>query len=302
MHGGGRPAAAGEIERLTAKKFHDERGVQDWRVLFWGAYVFYRDRSFAEGARFVLPIADAAASVGHEPDVDVRPRGVTMRTLSRPDGRLSRIDAELAARISEAARQLGLESDPSHLQMVGIAVAQDAGVDTRPFWTAALGYDHLGAEDAIDPNRRGPHLWFHELKPPRPGRGRAHIDVSVPRDIADARVQAALAAGGRIAKDSNAPQAWTIASPDNHGVDIAAWPDDYDLRIPRPGRSRMRVPERGAQRPDEERRARHRCRSRARSGATRRKASAQTPVRVPSEERSDETKGLVRRRRSPSPV
>ena len=112
--------------------------------------------------------------------------------------------------------------------MVGIAVAQDAGVDTRPFWTAALGYDPLGGEDAIDPNRRGPHLWFRELTPPKPGRGRVHIDVSVPRDIVDARVQAALAAGGRIANDSGAPEAWTLASPDNHGVDIAAWPDDYD--------------------------------------------------------------------------
>ena len=221
-------AADGEIEWLTAKKFHAEPGVQDWRGLFWGAFAFYRVGSFAEGARFALAIADAAASVGHEPDVDLRPRGVTIRTASRPDGRLSRTDAELAARISEAARQLRLESDPSQLQMVGIAVAQGEGVDTRPFWTAALGYDPLGGEDAIDPNRRGPHLWFHELTPPKPGRGRVHIDVSVPRDIVDARVEAALAAGGRIANDSGAPEAWTLASPDNHGVDIAAWPDDYD--------------------------------------------------------------------------
>jgi 4a-hydroxytetrahydrobiopterin dehydratase len=30
--------------------------------------------------------------------------------------------------------------------------------------------------------------------------------------------------------DSHAPESWTPAPPENHGVDIAAWPDfeDYD--------------------------------------------------------------------------
>lgn len=213
---------------MTAKAFHDSPGVEDWRVLFWGAHAFFRTRSFAEGARLVAAIADAAASLSHEPDVDLRPDGVTVRTFSRRDGALSPLDAQLAARISAAARELGLEPDPTRVQTVGIAVAQGEGVDTRPFWTAALGYEDLYDEDAIDPSRRGPHLWFHPLHPPKPGRGRTHIDVSVPKEIARQRVEAALAAGGRIADDSEAPGSWTIASPDNHGVDIAAWPDFED--------------------------------------------------------------------------
>jgi len=216
-------------QRMSAKAFHDSPGVQDWRVLFWGAHAFYRTASFAEAARFVTAIAEVAASVGHDPDVDMRPEGVTVRTFSRRDGALSPIDAELATRISTAAGALGLQSDPSQLTVVGIAVAQHDGVDTRPFWSAALGYDDLGPEDAVDPQRRGPHLWFHGLEPSVPGRGRTHIDVSVPREVAEQRVAAAVAAGGRIAR-SNAPEWWTLASPDNHGVDIAAWPDfeDYD--------------------------------------------------------------------------
>lgn len=138
-------------------------------------------------------------------------------------------DIELARRISAAARELGLEPDPSPVQAVGIAVAQDTGVDVRPFWAAALGYQYLGEVDAIDRNRRNPYLWFHELDPPKPGRGRTHIDVSVPAERAEARVAAALAAGGRIADDSQAPESWTLASPDNHGIDIAAWPDFEDF-------------------------------------------------------------------------
>ncbi len=75
---------------------------------------------------------------------------------------------------------------------------------------------------------RNPHLWFQELKPPKAGRRRFHIDIAVPADQAEARVAAALAAGGRIADDSRAPEWWTLASPENHGVDIAAWPDFED--------------------------------------------------------------------------
>lgn len=216
-------------ERLTARAFHDAGGVKDWRVLYWGAHAFFETGSFAEGARLVGEISDIAGELRHFPDVDLRPEGVTVRTFSREDGALSRIDIDLARRVSAAARSLGLKADPTRVQMVGIAVAQHSEVDVRPFWAAAFGYRNLGEEDAIDPNRRNPHLWFHEVEPPRPGRGRVHIDISVPADQAEARVAAALAAGGRIADDSHVPEWWTLASPDNHGVDIAAWPDYEDF-------------------------------------------------------------------------
>lgn len=215
-------------KRITGRAFHDAGGVDDWRVLYWGAYAYFRTGSFAEGARFVAAIAEAADAIGHVPDIDLRQEGVTVRTFSRRDGALSDRDIELARRISALAREVGLEPDPSQVQAVGIAVAQDAATDVRPFWAAAFGYEPLGDEDAIDRHRRNPHLWFHELDPPKPGRGRIHIDVSVPADQAEARVASALAAGGRIADDSHVPEWWTLASPDNHGVDIAAWPDFED--------------------------------------------------------------------------
>ena len=214
--------------RVTGRAFHAAGGVDDWRVLYWGAYAYYRTDSFAEGARFVAAIGEVADAAAHFPDVDLRPEGVTVRTFSRDDGALSQRDIELARRITAAAEELGLESDPSQVQSVGIAVAQDAGVAVRPFWAAAFGYETLGPDDAIDRHRRNPHLWFHDLEPPKPGRGRVHLDVSVPADQAEARVAAALSAGGRIADDSHAPEWWTLASPDNHGVDIAAWPDFED--------------------------------------------------------------------------
>jgi len=183
--------------RTTAKAFHDADGVEDWRVLFSGAHAYFRAGSFAQGARFVTVIADIAQAVGHFPDVDLRPDGVTVRTASGEYGALSDRDVELARRISAEARTLQVKSDPSQVQVVGIAVAQDAGSDVGPFWAAALGYKSLGAdEDVVDRHRRNPHVSFQRLRPPKPGRGRTHIDVSVPADQAEARVAAALAAGG----------------------------------------------------------------------------------------------------------
>ena len=216
-------------KRTTARALHDADGVEDWRVLFSGAHAYFRTGSFEHGARFVAAIAEVAEAVRHFPDVDLRPEGVTVRTASGEYGALRQRDVELARRISVEARRLGVEPDPSQVQVIGINVAQDAGSDAGPFWAAALGYRSLGAdEDVVDRHRRNPHVAFQRLRRPRPGRGRMHVDVSVPADQAEARVAAALAAGGRLADATHAPHWWTLASPENHGVDIAAWRDFED--------------------------------------------------------------------------
>ena len=212
-------------EQLMPIDFHASPGVEDWRVLFWGAHAFYRTTSFAQAADFVAGIARAATAVGHEPDVDVRPHGVTVRTFTQSNGALSRKDADLAAAISTAAQRLGLVSDPSVLQVVGIAVAQDADLDTRPFWEAAFGYQRVGDEDLVDPLGAGPHLWFHELTP-RQARPRAHPHRRL-RAGRRGREAGPRRDRGRWPHRRRPPRArwWTIASPDNHGVDIAGWAD-----------------------------------------------------------------------------
>src|SRR6187200_3123854 len=93
-------------KRTTARAFHDAVGEEYWRVLFSGAHAYYRVGSFAEGARLVAAIADVAGAVGHFPDVDLRPEGVTIRTASGEYGALSQRDVELARRVSIEARRL----------------------------------------------------------------------------------------------------------------------------------------------------------------------------------------------------
>ncbi|MCH6230328.1 hypothetical protein MK786_06220 [Microbacterium sp. CFH 31415] len=212
---------------ISAAEFHRAPGVADWRVTGSGPQAVFTSTSLSHSGRFVAPVVAAAERFGVLPDIDVRPEGVVVRVAFGDHG-IPAAATGFAAAVSEAAAGLSLKADPSRVQSVGIYVAQHSQVDARPFFTAALGYEELGDTDAIDPLRRGPQLAFNPITGDTPSRGRTHFDVFVPADQAQARVDAALAAGGRLADDSHAPAWWSLASPDNHGVDIAAWTDTYD--------------------------------------------------------------------------
>jgi 4a-hydroxytetrahydrobiopterin dehydratase len=211
----------------TPAQFHAAAGVTDWRVTSWGPQACFRTGSLGDGTRLLPAIVAAADRFGVEPDVDLRPEAVVIRIPYRGGSRIPAGASEFAAAVSAEAGSLGFAPSLGLIQTVDIAVAQHTGVDTRPFWTAALGYQEQGADDAVDPLRRGPSLSFQPIPELPARRGRTHIDVSVPADRAEARVAAALAAGGRLVDDSRAPMWWTIASPDNHGIDVAAWTDTW---------------------------------------------------------------------------
>jgi hypothetical protein len=58
---------------------------------------------------------------------------------------------------------------------------------------------------------------------PRPPSNRIHIDVWLPHDQAEARVAAAIAAGGHLVSDDHAPAWWTLADAEGNEVDVATW-------------------------------------------------------------------------------
>ena len=58
---------------------------------------------------------------------------------------------------------------------------------------------------------------------PRPQRNRIHVDISVPHDQAEARVAAAIDAGGHLVSDRFAPAWWTLADAEGNEADVATW-------------------------------------------------------------------------------
>lgn len=220
--------SAGGSRWISAAEFHRAPGVSDWRVTGTGPQAVFTAGSLSQAADLLAPTVSAAERFGILPDIDVRPEGVVVRIPYRSTDGIPAAAAEFAAEVSRAAAELQLTPDPSLAQSIGIYVAQHSETDVRPFFTAALGYEPLGDTDAVDPLRSGPQLAFNPITGDSPARGRTHFDVFVPADQAQARVDAALAAGGRLADDSHAPAWWSLASPDNHGVDIASWTDTSD--------------------------------------------------------------------------
>lgn len=66
---------------------------------------------------------------------------------------------------------------------------------------------------------------MQDLDPSKALRHAMHIDVSLPRDHIQHRLAAALAAGGQIVDDSEAPSSWILADRSGNKVCLAAWPD-----------------------------------------------------------------------------
>ena len=86
-----------------------------------------------------------------------------------------------------------------------------------------LGYRQVGDEDLLDPRSYGPPFWFQQMDAPRPQRNRIHIDVWVPHDQAEARVAAAIAAGGHLVTDQHAPAWWVLADAEGNEACVATW-------------------------------------------------------------------------------
>jgi 4a-hydroxytetrahydrobiopterin dehydratase len=208
-------------KQISDAEFSAAEGVAEWRVLFWGAKTLYETADFATGARFVAAIAEEADAAGHAPLVDLRPDTVTVQVIT-PGVGLSDLDLDLARRISTVAARLGLTADPSAVQHVELAFDAGEPSAVAPFWRAALGYVFVGPENMVEPNLVGPTVSFHE-KAHVPPRNRIHIDVSVPHDQGQARVDAVLAAGGRILGDRYAPAWWSLIDAEGNVVDIATW-------------------------------------------------------------------------------
>jgi 4a-hydroxytetrahydrobiopterin dehydratase len=162
-----------------------------------------------EGAGVLITIADDQLTV----------------RLTRGLEQLEPRHVALARAVSTVARQHGAAADRSRAQEVQLAIAAHPERVDVGFWRAVLGYAELADDNAVDPLGHGSTVWMQDLDDAKPLRHAMHVDVSVAREHVEARLAAALAAGGRIVDDSNAPGHWTLTDGAGNRVCICAWPD-----------------------------------------------------------------------------
>ena len=213
-------------ERVFARRFHAAAGAEAWRVLPDGAFAFFRADSFTTSIRFVEAIGGLVGG-GDAPDIDIRLDGVTvlLRAFKDQGYGLVQSDLDLARAIATAASELGLSADPTGLQTLSVIPGATDRAAIMPFWQSVLAYEprpDSPDEDLIDPHGRLAPFWFEELDELRAdGAGSIHLVAWVPWDQADARIEAAVAAGGRIVRHNTEEGFWTLADPAGNEVDIA---------------------------------------------------------------------------------
>src|SRR5438034_10975193 len=63
----------GMSEGITARRFHESEGVEDWRVVGEGACTYFRTGSFEAGARRVSAAREVGGRDDHQPGGGARP-------------------------------------------------------------------------------------------------------------------------------------------------------------------------------------------------------------------------------------
>lgn len=205
------------------REFLSADGLDDWVILHGGPTAVYRVGSLHEAARLAQAIA-AVPGLGPRTLLSLTSDGLTVK-LTREMWAVESATIDLARAVSAVAREQGATAERSAVQEVQLAVAAKPEAIDLGFWRAVLGYAPLQEDNCIDPLGQGSTVWMQDLNPEKPLRHAMHVDVSVAREHAEARLSAALAAGGTIVDDSGAPGAWILADRSGNKVCIAAWPD-----------------------------------------------------------------------------
>jgi 4a-hydroxytetrahydrobiopterin dehydratase len=213
-----------EMSEQGWRQFLAAEGVDDWVVLHGGATAVFRVPSLGEAAQLAAAVAHVPGLEHSGALVTIADNRLTVR-LTRGIWQLERRHLDLARGISAVARRHGAVADRAGAQEVQVAIAakpDDIDVD---FWRAALGYAPADEDNAVDRLGHGSTFWLQDLDGAKPLRHAMHVDVSVARDHVEERVEAALAAGGRVVDESGAPAHWILSDRAGNRVCICAWPD-----------------------------------------------------------------------------
>jgi 4a-hydroxytetrahydrobiopterin dehydratase len=206
------------------KEFLQADGLEDWVVLHGGPSAVFVTETLADAAELARAVAQLPGLEGSHVQLTIVSKRLTVR-LTRE---IWKIDAEhinLAREISKVAKSLGAVADPNQVQEVQFAIAAKPDAIDLTFWKAVLGYDPMLEDNAIDPLGVSSTVWMQDIEEGKNLRHAMHIDVSLSKESAQARVDAAVRAGGVVVDDSHAPSWWILADRSGNKVCVVAWPD-----------------------------------------------------------------------------
>jgi len=212
------------------KEFLQADGLEDWVVLHGGPSAVFLTETLADGADLARAIAQLPGLDGSNAQLTIVSKRLTVR-LTREIWKIEAEHVNLAREISKVAKSLGAVSDPNQVQEVQFAIAAKPDAIDLTFWKAVLGYDPMLEDNAIDPLGVSSTVWMQDIAEGKTLRHAMHIDVSLSKESAQARVDAALAAGGVLIDGSHAPSWWILADRSGNKVCVVAWPDGAKAKV-----------------------------------------------------------------------
>lgn len=208
-------------QALKGTEIHAEE-LSGWRKVLDRLVVRFETGDFNTGAALVTKIAEVADEANHHPDVDLRYPHLTVSLKSHDVNAITPRDIRLARRISGLAVEAGVTAAPQAPDVLEFALDTPDYEKIAPFWAAILGYEAKG-DEVTDRADRTPNVWFQGTDSEAADRQRWHLDVSVPHDVAQERIRAALDAGGTLVDDGAAPAFWVLADADGNKACICTW-------------------------------------------------------------------------------
>lgn len=206
------------------KEFLAADDLGDWVVLHGGPTAVFQTKTLSDSAALAQLIAQLPGLDGTNAHLSILTNSLTVR-LTREVSNTESEHIEIARQISEIAMSVGAVADPSKVQEVQFAIAAKPDAIDIGFWRAVLGYQPMLDDAGIDPIGVSSNVWMQDLDPNKPLRHAMHIDVSVSKEHAQSRVDAAVKAGGTIVESSEAPSWWVLADRSGNKVCVVAWPD-----------------------------------------------------------------------------
>lgn len=215
------------MSKLTGREIAGE-GLDGWAYLLGGLQTRIRTKDFATGLAVVNAIGAVAEEMNHHPDLTLRYTHIDVRLTSHDEHAVTDRDIRLGRAISAIAAAAGVRLDSSGVSRLELALDTPARESILPFWAAVLATEHLSGPDfgdeLRDPADGLPTVWFQASGSEEP-RQRWHLDLWVDPAQVQPRIEAALAAGGTLVSDAEAPSFWVLADPQGNRACLCTWQD-----------------------------------------------------------------------------
>lgn len=176
---------------------------------------------FATGLALIDRIGAAAEAANHHPDLDLRYGAVEVRLSSHDEAGVTERDLALARTISGLAGEAGLTPSAAGVVQLELGLDSPDRAAIAPFWAAVLGATAHDI-DVVDESGALPTIWFQRSGREEP-RQRWHPDLWVDPAGVGPRVDAAVAAGGRLVSDAEAPSFWVLEDPQGNKICLCTW-------------------------------------------------------------------------------